>query len=254
MKSPFELNGKVALVTGGSRGLGLQMAKALGGAGARVLISARKKDELDSACAALRAAGVDATAFVNDLAKHDSIAPTVEKMLGHAGKIDILVNNAGATWGSPAEDYPLSGWQKVIDVNLTGTFLLTQEVARRSMIPGKAGKIVNVASVAALRGGINFQFVGYSASKAGVIQLTRALASEWGKHNITVNAIAPGVFPTKMMAGSIDSIRAPYVARTPLGRLGADGDLDGAVLLFASEASSFITGQILVIDGGNSIT
>lgn len=250
----FELKGKVALVTGGSRGLGLQMAQALGGAGATVVITARKADELDDARRRLESAGIRVHAKVCDIGRHQAIPDAIAAIVEEAGCIDILLNNAGATWGSPAEDYSLAGWQKVMDVNLTGTFLVTQEVAKRCMIPRKSGSIINIASVGGMRGGINFQFVGYSTSKAGVIQMTRALAAEWGKHGIRVNAISPGVFLTKMMAGTSAETHATYVARTPLGRLGREGDLDGIALLFASDASSFITGQVMVVDGGNVIT
>jgi len=253
LKSMLDLTGRVALITGGSRGLGLQMAEALGEMGATVAITARKMKGLEEALAHLDKLGIKVTAFPCDLSKPELIPAMVQQVVERHGKIDILVNNAGSSWSASAVEYPLEGWQKMMDMNLTSPFVVTQEVARRSMIPNRYGKIINIASIAGLRGGY-FRYIGYSTSKAGLINFTRALASEWGEHNITVNAIAPGTFAAGMMVGRVDQVRDVVVARTPLGRLGDDDDLKGLTVLLASEASRYITGQIIAVDGGNSVT
>lgn len=249
----LNLKGKIALITGGSRGLGMQIGEALGEMGATLAITARKAEGLEKARAHFEKLGITATTVSCDLSKADQIPAMVEKVMEQHGRIDILVNNAGASWSAPSVSHPLDGWQKVLDVNLTAPFVVTQEVARRSMIPNRYGKIINIASVAGLRGGY-FRYIAYSTSKAGTVNFTRALASEWGEFNITVNAIAPGTFEGGMMQGKAHLIRDAVVARTPLGRLGDDEDLKGAALLFASDASRYITGQIIAVDGGNSIT
>jgi gluconate 5-dehydrogenase len=251
VKQLFDLSGKAALVTGGSRGLGLQMAEALGEMGARVAISARKQGELDEARAHLGKMGVEALAVPVDLSRLEAIPGLVEKVLSAFGAIDILVNNAGATWGAPAEDYPVEGWNKVMALNVNAMFFLSQEVGRRSMIPRRAGKIVNVASVAGLTGNPpGMQTIAYNTSKGAAVNLTRALAAEWGRYNINVNAICPGFFPSKMSRALLDKIAPAVIAMTPLGRLGGEEDLKGAVAYLASEASRHVTGQILVVDGG----
>jgi gluconate 5-dehydrogenase len=251
----FRLDGRVALVTGGSRGLGLQMAEALGEMGCKVVISARKAGELESAQAHLRGKGIEAKAVVSDLQKFDRIAALVDSALAAHGQINILVNNAGATWGAPTEDYPDEAWHKVMNLNVTAPFLLAREVGRRSMIPRKSGKIVNIASIAGLKGmGRGVHTIAYNTSKAALINFTRALATEWGNYGINVNAICPGFFPSKMSAGLLDSIGDQVVARTPLQRLGGDGDLKGALVFFASDASRHVTGQHLAVDGGMSAT
>jgi gluconate 5-dehydrogenase len=251
VKQLFDLSGKAALVTGGSRGLGLQMAEALGEMGARVAISARKQGELDEARAQLGKMGVEALAVPVDLSRLEAIPGLVEKVLSAFGAIDILVNNAGATWGAPAEDYPVEGWNKVMALNVNAMFFLSQEVGRRSMIPRRAGKIVNVASVAGLTGNPpGMQTIAYNTSKGAAVNLTRALAAEWGRYNINVNAICPGFFPSKMSRALLDKIAPAVIAMTPLGRLGGEEDLKGAVAYLASEASRHVTGQILVVDGG----
>ena len=249
-----DLRGRCALVTGGSRGLGLQMAHALGEAGARVFLSARKPDELAHAAEQLRAAGIDARWHAADGSDPQQVRALADAALADMGQVDILVNNAGATWGAPAEDYPLEGWDKVMAINVRGLFVLTQEVGRRSMIPRRWGRIVNIASVAALGGNAALmQAVGYNASKGAVASFTRALATEWGRHGINVNAILPGVFPSRMARHLVEGERAQEIARgVPLGRLGDDEGLKGAVLLFASEAGRHITGQLLPVDGGAS--
>ena len=251
----LDLGGKIALVTGGSRGLGLQIAEGLGEMGAKLAITARKADELEEARAHLAAQSIEALPLVCDLSKPEAIEPMVSKALGHYGSIDILVNNAGATWGAPAEDHPLDAWQKLVNLNLTGTFLVTQAVGRRSMIPNRYGRIVNVASIAGLRGNPvgMLKTLAYNTTKGGVVNFTRALAAEWGEYNITVNAIAPGFFPSKMTKASLEKLGEKIVAHTPLHRLGDEEDLKGLVALLASDASRHITGQIIAVDGGVSV-
>ena len=250
----FRLDGQVALVTGGSRGLGLQMAEALGEMGCGVALTARKAEELQQAKAHLEARGVRVLTCASDLQQSDRIPALLDEIKRGLGEIDILVNNAGATWGAPAESYPDEAWHKVMNLNVNATFFLSREVARRSMIPRGRGKIVNVASIAGMKAnGPGMYTVAYNTSKAAVIHLTRVLAAEWGRHNINVNAICPGFFPTRMSAGLLDKISDTVIERTPLGRLGGDEDLKGAVLLFASEAGRHITGQALAVDGGSSI-
>ena len=255
VKQLLDLSGKVALITGGSRGLGLQIAEALGEMGAHVALTARKGDELEAARAQLAAQSIEAQCAVADLSRPDTIEPMVEAVMARHGRIDILVNNAGATWGAPAEDHPLEAWQKLLDLNLTGTFLVTQRVANRSMIPNRYGKIINVASVAGLRGnpvGL-LKTLAYNTTKGGLVNFTRALAGEWGEFNITVNALAPGFFPSKMTQVSLKRISEAVIARTPLHRLGDGEDLKGAAVLLASDASRHITGQIIAVDGGSTV-
>jgi gluconate 5-dehydrogenase len=253
VKQLFDLTGKTALVTGGSRGLGLQIAQALGEQGASVVISARKQGELDEAVAHLNALGIEATAVAADLSRDVVIAPLVSETLNRLGHIDILVNNAGATWGAPAEDHPIEAWDKVMNVNLRSVFLLSQAVGKQSMIPRKQGRIINVASMTGLAGNApgTMKTAAYNTSKAAVINLTRVLAGEWGPYGITVNAIAPGFFPTRMTRGHLDKEGGvSLLDRTPLQRLGDDEDLKGTAVLFASDAGKHITGQILAVDGG----
>ena len=251
VKELFQLEGRVALVTGGSRGLGLQMAEALGEMGCKVVISARKADELAEAEAHLRGLGIDAKAIVSDLQKFDRIPALVDEILVAHGRIDILVNNAGATWGAPAEEYPDEAWHKVMNLNVTAPFFLTREIGRRSMIPRKNGKIVNIASIAGLKGDLpGMTAIAYNTSKGAMINFTRTLASQWGHYGINVNAICPGFFPTKMAAAVLDKIGEETIERTPLRRLGGDEDLKGALVYFASDASRHVTGQYLAIDGG----
>jgi NAD(P)-dependent dehydrogenase (short-subunit alcohol dehydrogenase family) len=255
VKKLFELTGKVALVTGGSRGLGLQIAEALGEMGARLALTARKADELAQAKEHLERMHMEVFTLPCDHAKDASIRPVIESIVKHYGQIDILVNNAGTTWGAPAEDHPLEAWQKVIDLNLTGLFLTTQLVGKLSMIPRRYGRIVNVASIAGLLGNdARLQrSLAYNTSKGGVVNLTRALAAEWGQYNITVNAIAPGFFPSKMTQWILGQIGDAAIAQTPLARLGGEEDLKGLAALLASDASAHITGQIVAVDGGASI-
>jgi len=252
LKQLFDLTGRTALVTGGSRGLGLAMAHALGEMGAKLAIVARKTDELSAAAAALAAQGYEVFSTVCDLARAETIEPMVETVADELGPVDILVNNAGTSWGAPAEDYPLDGWRKVIDVNLTGTWLATQAVARHSMIPRRYGRIVNIASAAGLKGSrpTGLRAIAYYTSKGGIVNFTRALAGEWGQYGITVNAICPGFIPTKMTARVLEKIGEAALAATPLQRLGTEDDLKGLVVLLASEAGRHISGQAIAVDGG----
>lgn len=253
VKDLFKLDGRVALVTGGSRGLGLQMAQALGEMGCKLAITARKPDELETARAHLERSGVEVLSVVNDLARHDQIPDMVDQVMRRYGAIDILVNNAGATWSAPAEEYPDEAWRKVMGLNLDALFYLSREVGRRSMIPRAQGKILNIASVAGLRGSAtNVTTLAYHTSKGAVVNFTRALASEWGKYNINVNAICPGFFPSKMSAGLLEKVADAVIARAPLHRIGGDEDLKGIAVFLASEASRHITGQAIAVDGGIS--
>ncbi len=251
----FDLKGKNALITGGSRGLGLQMAHALGEAGARVMLSARKEDELESAMAELQAAGIDARWTAADAAKEADIHRLADETLERMGDVDILVNNAGAAWGAPAEDHPLEAWDKVMNLNVRGYFLLSQRLAKKSMIPRRQGRIINIASIAGLGGNPRgMETIAYNTSKGAVINFTRALACEWGEHGITVNAICPGFFPSKMTRGTLEQLGEEKMAsQAPLLRLGDDEDLKGTTLLFASDAGKHITGQWLAVDGGVSV-
>ena len=256
VREAFNLTGRTALVTGGSRGLGLAMAGALGEMGARIVISARKVDELDAAVASLEKRGVSAVRVVGDLSRSENVSPFVDAVAAAAGApIDILVNNAGASWGAPAEEYPLEGWNKVMGLNLTGVFLLTQQVGARWMIPRRQGRIVNIASVAGLKGAMpeHMRAIAYHTSKGGLVNFTRALAGEWGQFGITVNAICPGFIPSKMSQGLLDKIGPRVIAETPLRQLGDPADLEGLVVLLASSAARHITGQIIAVDGGASV-
>lgn len=251
----FDLSGRTALVTGGSRGLGLQMAHALGEAGARVMLAARKADELEEAVAELQAAGTDARWTAADCAREDDLRRLADTTLERMGPIDILVNNAGAAWGAPAEDHPVEAWDKVMNLNVRGYFILSQHVAKRCMIERRSGRIINVASIAGLGGNPpEMQTIAYNTSKGAVINFTRALAAEWGKYRINVNAICPGFFPSKMTAGTLRNLgEERLAAHAPLGRLGDDEDLKGLTVLYASDAGKHITGQWLAVDGGVSV-
>jgi NAD(P)-dependent dehydrogenase (short-subunit alcohol dehydrogenase family) len=252
VKKLFDLSGRVAIVTGGSRGLGLQIAEALGEMGARVALTARKKDELDAAVAHLAKQGIEAAPHVCDMGRREQIVPLADAVLKQFGKVDILINNAGATWGAPAEDHPLEAWDKLVNLNLTGTFLISQQIAKKSMIPAKWGRIVNVASVAGLMASDPrvVRTIAYNATKHGVVGLTRQFAVEWGEHGITVNAICPGFFPSKMTKGTLDTAGKMVAELTPTKRLGGEEDLKGLAVLLASEASRHITGQAIAVDGG----
>jgi NAD(P)-dependent dehydrogenase (short-subunit alcohol dehydrogenase family) len=249
----FDLTGQIALVTGGSRGLGLQMAEALGEAGAKIMLTSRKAADLEVAAAHLAARGIDARWIAADASKEAEVKKVVDETMQRLGRIDILINNAGATWGAPAEDHPIEAWDKVMNLNIRSLFLFAQAVAKASMIPNRHGRIINIASIAGLGGSMDVKFIAYGTSKGAAVNFTRTLAAEWGAYGITVNALAPGFFPSKMTKGVLEQFGADKLAASaPLKRIGDDDDLKGAALLFASAAGKHITGQILAVDGGVS--
>ena len=249
----FDLSGKTALITGGSRGLGLQIAEALGEAGAKLMLSSRKAADLEEAVAYLKTKGIDAGWVAADASDPVQVQKICDAAMQQLGQIDILVNNAGATWGAPTEDYTLDAWDKVMNLNIRGIFLMCQAVGKASMIPRRQGRIINIASIAGLSGSIDVKFIAYGTSKGAVVNFTRTLAGEWGAYGITVNALAPGFFPSKMTKGVIAEFGTDKLAaQAPLKRIGDDDDLKGAALLFASAAGKHITGQILAVDGGVS--
>ena len=249
----FDLTGKTALVTGGSRGLGLQMAQALGEAGARVVLTSRKAQDLEQAAQELQAQGIDAQWIAADCANEEDIQRLVRETMDKVGAIDILVNNAGASWGAPAEAHPTAAWDKVMNLNVRGYFLLSQAVANACMLE-RGGRIINLASIAGLGGNpIEMKTIAYNTSKGAVMNFTRALAAEWGPRNINVNAICPGFFRTKMAEVLIDTMGEDKMAgRAPLRRLGDDEGLKGLTVLLASDAGKHITGQWMAVDGGVS--
>lgn len=253
----FDLTGKTALITGGSRGLGQQIAEGYLKQGARVILTARKIAELEQAQSELAEfAGGDLSRIVtcvSDLQQLDSIPGMVEQLLADVGSIDILVNNAGTSWAAPMEEHPLDGWNKVMTLNITAPFVLTKEVGRQSMIPRQYGKIVNIASIGGLGGNrpeLAMSTIGYNTSKAAMINFTKALASEWGKYNINVNALCPGFFHSKLSAKLLESISDQVLPTVPLHRFGCETDLQGPAIFFASDASRHVTGTALAVDGG----
>jgi NAD(P)-dependent dehydrogenase (short-subunit alcohol dehydrogenase family) len=250
VKELFNLTGRVAIITGGSIGLGRQMAEALSEAGAKLVLCARNKERCDQAAAKLQATGAEVLSLACDVKKPESIQAVVDQSIARFGRIDILINNAGTSWGAPVEEMKLEAWNKVMDTNMTGAFLFCQAVGR-SMVAQKSGKIINIASVAGLRGSPpDFQAIGYQASKGALIAFTKDLACKWAMHNINVNAIAPGWFPTNMSGTVIGRDPEALLKRIPLHRFGGDQDLKGAALFLASRASDFVTGHTLVVDGG----
>ncbi len=256
VRNLLDLSGKVAIVTGASRGIGLQMAEGLGEMGARIAITARKQDELDEARAHLERMRIECLTVASDLARFETIPGIVDAVLSRWGKIDILVNNAGCNWAAPAEEYPDDGWRKVMSLNVDAQFFLCREIGKRAMIPHRSGKIINIASIAGLFGNPpkwGMQTMAYNASKGALVNMTRALAAEWGCYNINVNAICPGFFPSKMTKVTLDRIERDVLEMTPIGRLGGDEDLKGSVVFLASEASRHVTGQAITVDGGVTV-
>lgn len=246
----FDFKDEVVIVTGGSRGLGLEIAEAFGRAGASVVITARREQWLREAEKQLKEQGIAVRALTCDVADAASVEQAVQQTLATYGKIDILVNNAGLTWGAPAEDMPLERWRQVIDANLTGTFLMSQAVGRHMLERGK-GAIVNVASIAGLGGG-QLNTIGYNASKAAVINLTRAFAIEWAARGIRVNAIAPAMFRTRMTEAILDRAEDFVANMMPMKRIGQPGEIGPVTLFLASEGASYITGQTIPVDGGRT--
>jgi gluconate 5-dehydrogenase len=250
----FDLTGKVALVTGGSRGLGREIAEGLAEAGAAVTITARREQWLGPTQEELRAAGLAVTAELCDVTDPAGMQALIAGIVARHGALDIVVNNAGISWGAPAEEMTVESFRRVVDTNATGTFLVAQAAARQ-MIPRGGGTIINTASIMGLIGSPPsvLRAVGYNASKGAVIALTRQLATEWAQHGIRVNAIAPGFFPSRMTEGVIAQAGGQIASAVPLGRLGRAGELKGVVVFLASDAASYITGQTIVVDGGATI-
>jgi gluconate 5-dehydrogenase len=248
----FDLGGRVAIVTGGATGLGRQMANALAEAGADIVVCARDAERCEQAAQELSGLGVRALGLGCDVRRPEEIEEVVRRTRDEFGRIDVLVNNSGTAWVASPEDVPLDGWQKVIDVNLTGAFLFSQSVGRVLIEQGDGGSIVNIASSLAFRGEPPeaMNAIPYNASKAGLVGLTIDLAVKWARHGIRVNAIAPGWFPSDLSGGILDRSGDVLLARIPLGRFGGPDDLKGAVVYLASAASAFVTGHALVVDGG----
>jgi NAD(P)-dependent dehydrogenase (short-subunit alcohol dehydrogenase family) len=252
VKQLFDLTGRVAIITGGSIGLGRQMAEGLAEMGSNVVLCARKKERCEKAAGELQKLGVETLALGCDVKDPAQIQQVVDATMAHFSRIDILINNAGTSWGAPVEEMRLEHWNKVIETNLTGTFLFSQAVGK-AMVAQRRGKIINIASVAGLGGAPpEFQAIGYHASKGGVIIFTKDLACKWGIHNIQVNSIAPGWFPTNMSQVLIEKNKETFLRSIPLRRFGNESDLKGAAVFLASDASDYVTGHVLVVDGGQS--
>jgi NAD(P)-dependent dehydrogenase (short-subunit alcohol dehydrogenase family) len=249
----FDLTGRVAIVTGGSRGLGQEMAEGLAEAGARLMLCARREEWLTPTVNELRGRGFTVEGTTCDVGKPAEVQAVIDRTVAAFGQVDILVNNAGATWGAEPETMPLDKWQRVIDTNLTGAFLFAQ-AAGRKMIERQYGRIINIASVAGLNGSVTGpHYAAYAASKAGLMGLTRELAASWGRKGIRVNAIAPGFFHSRMADAAIPLVEPRIQALSPIGRVGAPGELKGVAVFLASDASNYMTGQTIVVDGGGSI-
>ena len=252
VKHLFDLTGRVAIVSGGGVGLGRQMAEGLAEMGANIVVCARKKERCEQAAEELKTLGVKTLALGCDVKNPTSIQEVVDAAAAQLGRIDILINNAGASWGERFEEMRLEHWNKVIETNLTGTFLFSQAVAR-VMMGKRRGKIINIASVAGFRGAPpEMQAIGYHASKGGIITLTKDLACKLASYNIQVNAIAPGWFPTHMSQVVLEQNKEALLKRIPLGRFGNEHDLKGAAVFLASDASDYVTGHVLVVDGGQT--
>ena len=256
LKTLFDLSDRIALVTGGSRGLGREMAEGLAEAGAALMILARREPWLGATLAEFRARGFRCEGLICDVSKPEEVQAAVSKTIETFGRVDILVNNAGITWGAPAEDMPLEKWRAVLDTNLTGAFLFCQ-AAGRDMMRRQYGRIINVASINAIQGGLpmpDISAAGYVASKGGLVALTRELAAKWARYGIRVNAIAPGYFPTRMTEKIWQQAGELMRTSVPMGRGGMDGELKGVAVFLAADASNYITGQTIVVDGGTVLT
>ena len=249
----FDLTGKIAIVTGGSRGLGKEMAIGLGEVGARVVITARREEGLMSTSGELKSMGIECLPLPKDVSKPDDVKSMVAQTIKKWGKIDILVNNAGVVWAAPPDEMPLDKWDYVMNINARGTFICCQEVGRE-MIRQKNGNIINVSSSVGVSAvdPKSGQFIAYQASKAGVIIMTKQLAVEWGVHNIRVNAVAPSFLSTRLTNALIERTGENMMRWIPMGRIGRPDEIKGAVLFLASEASSYITGQVICVDGGTT--
>ncbi|HEY0657769.1 MAG TPA: glucose 1-dehydrogenase [Pyrinomonadaceae bacterium] len=253
IKDLFDLSGKTAIVTGGSRGIGKEMAEGLAEAGANLMLCARRAEWLDETVAEFRANNYNVEGKICDVAKPEDIQAVVDETVNKFGAIDVLINNAGISWGAMPEEMPLVRWQQVLDVNLTGCFLFAQ-AAGREMLKRQSGSIINIASISGITSSANGPFyAGYAASKAGLIGLTRELAASWGRKGIRVNAIAPGFFHSRLADSVIDIYERSIQENNVIPRIGEEGELKGAVVFLASEASSYITGQTIVVDGGMTI-
>jgi NAD(P)-dependent dehydrogenase (short-subunit alcohol dehydrogenase family) len=248
----FRLDGKTAIVTGGGRGLGRYMAEALSDAGASVVLCSRKMEPLEEVCREIEAGGGRALAVECDVTDPDEVEKVVSAAVENFGSMDVVVNNSGATWGALPEEMPLDRFDQVMRVNVRGTFLMSQAAGRRMIEGGTGGTIINISSVAGIVGGHPdfMQTVGYNSSKGAIISMTRDLATSWAKHNITVNAIAPGWFPTRMSGGLIEKFEEEMLGGIPLGRFGNPEDLKGVAIFLASPAAAYVTGQTIVVDGG----
>jgi NAD(P)-dependent dehydrogenase (short-subunit alcohol dehydrogenase family) len=249
----FDLTGRVAIVTGGSRGLGLEMAEGLAEAGAALMLCARRQEWLTPALSELRGRGFRVEGALCDVARPEEVQAVVDKTLAAFGTVDILINNAGISWGEMPEKMPLDKWQKVLDANLTGAFLFSQ-AAGREMLKRQYGRIINIASVAGLQAAVNGpHYAGYAASKAGLMGLTRELAASWGRQNIRVNAIAPGFFHSRLADAAIPLAEPGIKQSSPIPRVGSPGELKAVAVFLAADASNYITGQVIVVDGGMTI-
>jgi NAD(P)-dependent dehydrogenase (short-subunit alcohol dehydrogenase family) len=250
----FDLTGKVALVTGGSRGLGKEMAEGMAEAGASLMLLARREQWLTPTVEEFRSRGFQCEGALCDVSNIDEVQATVDRTIQTYDQIDILVNNAGVTWGEPIEDHSLEKWNMVLQINLTGAFLFSQRVGRE-MLKRRTGNIINVASIAGLRGSMERgqHIVGYVAAKGGLLAMTREFAAKWARRGIRVNAIAPGFFPSRMTEKVMAEIQPMIEAGVPMGRVGAEGELKGVAVFLAAPASGYITGHTFVVDGGGTI-
>ena len=253
VKELFDLSGKTAIVTGGSRGIGKEMAVGLAEAGANIVLCARRAEWLEETVAEFQSCGFKVAGMTCDVSKPDQVQSVVESTVKTFGSVDILINNAGVSWGAMPEEMPLEKWRQVIDVNLTGCFLFAQ-AAGREMLKKGSGSIINIASIAGMTSSANGPFyAGYAASKAGLIGLTRELAASWGRKGIRVNAIAPGFFHSRLADAVIDIYERSIQENNVIPRIGKEGELKGAAVFLASDASSYITGQTIAVDGGMTV-